>query len=272
MSSMVGPRAWVARWGPPRATHPTEVVTVSMYIIPVASSCTMQLVHIMATVSSIVVSSPRGSRDALRVVANDRSLCRQAITFQKPGGDATSCTISRGLVGDVDSCFVSSTCWHSSALWHQALLPPDLWLWGLCFDSQGIRGACPVAVTSQEGCNTSLQPGNWVGDPAFLVGSSPRVWEVMGSSRGLSMGAASSAVAPSMGVGGSWLDTLTNGYLQLVLQGSLQWITPLKMVSSEKVMYGSITSLSSRMLPAKRCGWPRVGGLDFFAQDWRICA
>ena len=30
MSSMVSPGVWVARWGPPRATHPTEVVTVSM--------------------------------------------------------------------------------------------------------------------------------------------------------------------------------------------------------------------------------------------------
>ena len=59
MSSMVSPGAWVARCGPPRATHPMEVVMVSMYIIPVASSCTMQLVHIMATVGSIVASSCR---------------------------------------------------------------------------------------------------------------------------------------------------------------------------------------------------------------------
>ena len=30
MSSMVVPGAWVASWGPPRATHPMEVVMVSM--------------------------------------------------------------------------------------------------------------------------------------------------------------------------------------------------------------------------------------------------
>ena len=96
--------------GAPRATHPMEVVTVSMYIIPVASSCTMQLAHIMATVGSIVASSRRGSGGTLRAVAGDGSLHRQAITFWKPRGGATSYTISRGPVGDVDSCFVSSTC------------------------------------------------------------------------------------------------------------------------------------------------------------------
>ena len=34
MSSMVGPRAWISRWEPPRATHPMDVVMVSIYIIP----------------------------------------------------------------------------------------------------------------------------------------------------------------------------------------------------------------------------------------------
>ena len=52
---------------------------------PMASSCTMQLVH---------------------------------VTSLKPGGVATSCVASRGLGDDVDSCLVPSTCWHSSALWH----------------------------------------------------------------------------------------------------------------------------------------------------------
>ena len=74
MSSMVGPG--VTRLGPPRATHPTEVVTVSIYVIPVASSCTMWLVHIVATVGLIATSSCRGSRGALLAVTGYRSLHR----------------------------------------------------------------------------------------------------------------------------------------------------------------------------------------------------
>ena len=80
-------------------------------------------------------------------------------------GGTTSCTISRGLVVDGDSCSVSSTCWCSSTLQHQAFLPPELWLWGLHLDSWGMGVTCPAAITSLEGCNTSLHPGNWVGDP-----------------------------------------------------------------------------------------------------------
>ena len=45
-----------------------------------------------------------------------------------------------------------------------------------------------------------------------------------------------------------------------------------KTVSLGKEMYGSITPLNSRTLPAKRHGWPGVGGLDFSTQDWRACA
>ena len=57
MFSMVGPG--VVRLGPLRATCPTEVVTVSIYVIPMASSFMMWLVHIMATVGSITVPAVR---------------------------------------------------------------------------------------------------------------------------------------------------------------------------------------------------------------------
>ena len=72
-SSMVGPG--VTRLGPLRATDPMEVVTVSIYVIPMASSCTMQLAHIMATVGLIVTSSCRGSGGASLAVTGNGSLC-----------------------------------------------------------------------------------------------------------------------------------------------------------------------------------------------------
>ena len=84
MSSMVDPRAWMARQGPPRATCTMEVVPVSMHIIPMASSCTMQLAHIMATTRSIVASSDKGSGGTLKAVTSNGSLHKQVITFWKP--------------------------------------------------------------------------------------------------------------------------------------------------------------------------------------------
>ena len=128
------------------ATHPMEVVTVSMYVIPMASFCTMQLVHIVATVSWIVASSCRGSGGTSKTVAGNGSLCRQAITSWKPGGGATSCTISRGqLVMWILVCLLNLL----TPFCPLALSPPAhiTLLWGLCFDSWGIGGACPVAVT-----------------------------------------------------------------------------------------------------------------------------
>ena len=49
-------------------------------------------------------------------------------------------------------------------------------------------------------------------------------------------------------------------------------LTPSKMASLEKDMYGSIVLLSSRMHLTKRHGWPSIGGLDFSVQFCRTCA
>ena len=261
----------IAKQGPPRATHPTEVVTISMYVIPMASSCTMQLVHIVATASPIVTSSHRDSRGTSKAVAGDGSLHRQAITSQKPGGGTTSCAISRGPVGDMDSGFVSSTHWCSSTLQHQDLLPPELWLQGLHLDSWDIRGACPAAVTGLEGCNTSLHPQKWVGDPTLLVCSLLGVWRYWVPPEVSQWGPLLPQQPLQWGVGRSWLGTPRNGCLWLVLQESFQWgYTAQDGIIRERDI-GSITSLNSRMLPTKRHGWPGVGGLDFSTQDWRAC-
>ena len=61
MSSTVGPWRLAAIQGFPRATLPTKVVTVSMYVTPVASSWTMQVVYTIATVGPINVSGYLGS-------------------------------------------------------------------------------------------------------------------------------------------------------------------------------------------------------------------
>ena len=46
---MVSLGVWAARQVHLRANQPTEVVTISMYVTPEALSCTMWLVHIIAT-------------------------------------------------------------------------------------------------------------------------------------------------------------------------------------------------------------------------------
>ena len=183
-----------------------------------ASSCTMQLAHIIATAGLNIASSCRGSGGASKAVAGNRSLCRQGVTSLKSGGGATSCAASRGPGGDADSCLVPSTCWHSSTLRHWALLHPELWLWGLHLDSQETRGACPTAVTSLEGCNTSLHPGNLVGEASTLmVYSLHSVWGVLSSSRSPQWGLLPLQQPPQWGVGGGQLGTLRDSFLRLVL-------------------------------------------------------
>ena len=73
-------------------------------MIPVASSCTSQLVHTVATVSSTITSGCMGSRGASEMVKGDGSLHRQAITSLKPGGRVTSGIGSGDPGGDVESC------------------------------------------------------------------------------------------------------------------------------------------------------------------------
>ena len=198
MSSMVTLGVWAAGWVHLRATHPMEVVTISIYVIPEASSCTMWLAHTIATAGSTTASGCVASRGALKAVAGDRSLCRQAITSLKPRGRVTTC-IGSGDLGEVESCSVCLTCKHSSSLWHQALLASELWWWCLCLDLLKAREACPVAVTNQEGCSTFSQTGNWFRGTSIFACSSCCTQGVVSSSRGPLMEAASSTVTSSFG-------------------------------------------------------------------------
>ena len=91
-----------------------EVVTISIYVIPEASSCTMQLAHIIATTGLAITSVCMYSRGTLKVVVDNRSPHRQAVTSSKPKGGATTC-IGSGDLGEGES--------HSATLLASPLLP-----------------------------------------------------------------------------------------------------------------------------------------------------
>ena len=165
---MVSLGVWATRRAYPRATQPTKVVTVSMYMTPKASSCTTWLVHIVATTGSSIPSTSMCSRDTSETVRGDGPLHRQAVTFSKPGGGATTGAGSRDS-GEGESCSACPACRRSSALWHQALLASELWWQYLCFDSPGAGEVHPAVATGWEGCNTFSQLGNWLGEPLHLA-------------------------------------------------------------------------------------------------------
>ena len=141
--------------------------------------CTMWLVPIMATVGSITASSHRSFRGASWAATGDGSLSRQAITSWKPRGSVTCHVVSSSPVGNMGSDFVFSLgrCFSTLQCW--TFLPPELLLQGLCFDSCGVGGGLSSqAVTSLEGCNTSLNPGK------LNVGTSLSQWApYLGSGR-----------------------------------------------------------------------------------------
>ena len=74
----------------------------------------MQLVHIVATAGSIIISGCMGSMGALMVALSKGSLHKQTHIPMKPGGGAISCTSLGDLGGDMGSN--STVCRHSSAL------------------------------------------------------------------------------------------------------------------------------------------------------------
>ena len=171
MSSMVSLGVWAAGQVHPRATQPMEVVTTSIYVTPGASSCTMQLAHIVATVGLSIASDCMCSRGTLKVVAGNGPPHRQAITSLKPGDRGTTCIGPRDL-GEGESCSVCSTYKCSSALQCQDLLASELQWQCLHFGSTKAGDDCPVAVTGQEGCSTFSHPGKRFGGASILAHSS----------------------------------------------------------------------------------------------------
>ena len=148
---------------------------VSMYVIPEASSCMTQLVHIVATVGLSITSGCMCSRGTLEMVTGDGPPCRQAITSSKLGGGATT------YIGPRNSCegeshSTCSACNCSSAIWHWALLASELRWQYLCFDSPKAGEVGPAVASSSEGHSTLSQPRNWFGGTSTFANSSCSTW------------------------------------------------------------------------------------------------
>ena len=102
---IVGPRDEAPESGPLRATLPTEVVTVSMYVMPVASSLTMQLVLTVDILGATTTPKGMVPSGGSRATSTRSGVHRQAITPVKlcsgVGGhtSANACTGEEGLGG-----------------------------------------------------------------------------------------------------------------------------------------------------------------------------
>ena len=99
---MVGPVEQASGSGLPRATLPTEVVMVSRYVTPVASSFTMQLaliLEILGVVTSLMGMVPMG---ASRSTSTSSGIYKQAVTPKKPHGGVGGCTSTSARDGKED--------------------------------------------------------------------------------------------------------------------------------------------------------------------------
>ena len=99
ISSMVGPVEQALGSGPLRVTLSTEVVTVSIYIMPVISSFTMWLeltLEIPGVATSLMGIVPTGT---LRSTSMSSGVCRQAFTPEKPCSRVGSCINTKACVG-----------------------------------------------------------------------------------------------------------------------------------------------------------------------------
>ena len=139
-----------------------------MYITPVASSCTIWVVYIVATAGPAITLGDLVTGGTSMGTGEGGLLISQATTSLKPGGGATSGLGSGDPRDDVKSDFSSVALLHSLACWCWALLPPELWLWWCCLNLPRVGGVCPVGVTSQAGCSTCIQPGKLVHGTSLL--------------------------------------------------------------------------------------------------------
>ena len=148
---MLGPWRLATMWGFLRATLLTKAVTVLMYVIMVASSCTMPVVYTIATVGPINVSGCLCSEGASTGPRDDESLSRQATTPLKPEGSATFGLDSGDSGDDIESDFSCKAHLHSSALQCWALLLPTPKLQHHYLNSPRVRGVCWAGITNKVG-------------------------------------------------------------------------------------------------------------------------
>ena len=99
-SLIIGTMEEVFTSGPPRATLPIEVVTVSMYVTPVDSSLMMWLI-LMVEIPG-VATSPMGMvpRGASRGTSTSSGVHRHAVTPAKPCSRVGSCMSANAHTGE----------------------------------------------------------------------------------------------------------------------------------------------------------------------------
>ena len=163
---MMGPWVEASCLGPLRATHPTEVVMVSILVTPTTSSFMMQLALMDAMVGANIAAILKGSWGTSWTFSGGESLCRQAATPMKPGGSITHQTISSSFGGDGGSDLVICGV-NSFGCCHPTILSLELWPWSLCLGPCKMGGRCLAATTDLEGCSTSFHPENWFGRFSF---------------------------------------------------------------------------------------------------------
>ena len=107
-SSIIGLEDEASESGLLRATLPMEAVTVSMYVMPVASCLTMHLVLTVDIPGAAITPMGMVTRGSSRATSTSSGVCRQAVTPAKPcsrnGGhkSANACTGKEGL-GEVEA-------------------------------------------------------------------------------------------------------------------------------------------------------------------------
>ena len=99
ISSMVGPVEQASGLGPLRVTLPTEVVMVSIYVMPVISSLTMQLELTLEI--PVVATSPMGiaPTGTSRSTSMNSGVHKQAVTPEKPCGKVGGYRSAKACVG-----------------------------------------------------------------------------------------------------------------------------------------------------------------------------
>ena len=109
-SSIVGPMDEVSGSVPLRATLPTEVVTVSIYVTPVASSLMMWLMLMVEILGVATTPMDRVLWGASKAISDGSCVCRQAVTPAKLHGGVIGQTTANAHTGEegLDGVRVSS--------------------------------------------------------------------------------------------------------------------------------------------------------------------
>ena len=271
------------------ATSPIEAVTVSKYVMPVASSWFI-LVDVKVVMAG-PTKRPGGisSGGPPMVTCGGWPLVKDWAIFLKPGSGTFG---GSGIWDSHDKAELESACpllLCSSIWWCQGLLLLELQLWWCHLMSPKLKGTFPTGVTGQDEC-ICVQPGSSHGRDSLTFlsvpsgeseAAGPLVSSVVGSPEAVAKSSGFSAdgvAGSSCGVAGP-LSGMGVCVVSIVL-GSMAppsripslGVVPLKMAPSVKVIKGLMACLSSWMLLAKRCSSSGFGGLAFSAQYCRAWA